>query len=195
MRRRIKKFNLTKKLLFYAVLISVLSFTGISYAYWTDSISVDMSVKTGKINIEDKTIETDKNIIINKPKNTVYIVYNIENNGSIPVKLNEENIKPNNLTISKVKWVDGIKTLTPITIDESGLTLKEIRFLKVGSKSNVSEVIEPGNGNIKLGFSGSKNGTYHFELKVPYTQFNSNGQDGFWSKDLIISGEIDVKIP
>mgnify|MGYP000850251053 FL=1 len=182
--------------------IVMLSFIGISYAYWDDSVSVNDSVTTGEVKpqfsneykIED--IEGEGNIYVNfvdnnttmnitgevKPGYKATLYYSLCNGGTIPIKLygqninqsSEYNIMPNQQLTVIYPYDNAIGSELNIQADES-INNKE----SSETNENTSEVKESSESNKNASeIKGSSEAekarqwNYEFQIDLPFEQFN-----------------------
>ncbi len=212
MKRKTRK---NKNIYFLSIIILILIFSsvGVGYAYWSDTISADVKVSAGDVNVEfsgqGSFSSEDKIAIMNtlKVNSTteklsstgimhlnypVILKLKIKNVGTIPIKLKEgfkEDIN-SYLTIqlvhSKIVGSNIIKEYIPINNNESKL---QFSYVKLDT-----EVIQPDKeGTIELMITGLEDKHYYFDLKTPFEQFNSSREaNSAWSKMLDLSGEVQV---
>jgi hypothetical protein len=199
LRRSSKKDNKAIKFLIIMATISVLSFTGVSYAYWTDSVQIIAKASTG--NIKAVFSKADRFILDNRLQiqrlgdlNTDLVnfkilsgfdvlggvgayKFEIKNNGSIPIKVMKD-IKVNfdNYPNGHLKF--------ELSYNEKFSNEEDEMIL-----SNNDNIIDKGQSKIvyfKISvIEGIKD---NCTVEIPYVQFNAeeNESDEYsgWNKSL-----------
>ena len=182
--------------------IAMLSFMGISYAYWDNSVSVNDSVTTGAMKpefsneyvIEDIAGEgeihvsfDDDNTTMNitgevEPGYRAILYYSLCNGGTIPIKLygqninqsSEYNIMPNQQPTVIYPYDNAIGSELNIQVDE-GINNEE-DFEAYENTSEVKENSEFDKNVSEIQGNSEAEETrqwnYEFQIDLPFEQFN-----------------------
>ncbi len=123
------------------ITIVSLSFTGISYAYWNDNLSIQTLIKTGNIdtgfrseenkraleNLRTEFFDDNQIIFISTPTEdgveegfTQKLVYTIENKGTVPVRFREINKLLENDIVENIEVVNGNQIVITINAKSEG---------------------------------------------------------------------------
>lgn len=188
MRRKKRKTGLTTKLSLAFVSICVFGFTGVSYAYWTDSVQANINISTGKLDVgfEGDTLNENSGkefkVSISDDKQTANVTINQNNNNQKDSnKQNDSNKQKEDIKQICV-YVKNTGTM-PIQLSQIINTKDDI---KVSSSTMEPNVIEQGKeGKLTINFDGKiKKGA---SIEIHFTQFNCvKYTSGYWNKILTL---------
>ena len=154
------------KFIIFITTIAMLNFLGISYAYWEDSLQMDVSMSTGKMDVSfsnnlyvntksgigylEASRINDKTITVNGVVYSGYegdLQYSVTNDGTIPIKFTGDN--------------------GSIFNEDIKLTLNQKK-----EEIKPSKAASSGDNNSKFQINATKPGNHEFEVQLPFSQWN-----------------------
>lgn len=180
-------------LIFSVGLIAVMSFIGISYAYWSEDIKVSAAVSSGNMDVYFLNTKEDLTYGSN-----VSISYYKDSNVSDSPNNNVMNL---NITMKKNQVIGGIRYTT---INGGTIPIRPMYYkipVNPGSKG-VGITFSPnyymfkpgdnGGGTIKITtYDYAQPGKYDFSIILSHKQW-INGLEGKWQQNIVVKGTVEV---